>query len=110
MSIEDPVLFVDGRDGGINCVEVLDLGEGLTLNLDIPGGSDPDAALVYASIIGRLGVPVGARALAALSPDEMREAMMWATTELLHQQLDAGKLERRPMPTCVARTMRPGPR
>ena len=110
MSIEDPVVFVDGREGGVNCVEVLDFGGGLTLNLDIPGGCDPDACQVLASILRRVGVPVGPRALAGFSPEEMRQAMVWGTTELLHRRLDAGELGRVPMPTCVARTMRPGGR
>jgi hypothetical protein len=107
MSIEDPMLFADGRTGGVNSVKVVNLGGGLTLSLNIPSGSGPEACLLCASIIGQLGVPVGVLSLAALTPEDLGKVTVWAATELLHRRIEAREPRRDPMPRCLARTMRP---
>ncbi len=94
--------------GSNNTVELADLGDGLTLCLDVPeGGTDPDPCLVLRDVLARLDVDVPLSRLGLLSPGEFEGVYRWAAAKLVLRELaPGGRLAERAMPRALARLRR----
>lgn len=90
------------------CVEVLDLGDGLSVRLGMPADTpaDPDPVLVAVEVLRRAGVRVRPAELAVLLPDQVADCLRWASVRLLMRAVADGRLAGRPMPGCLARIRR----